>query len=320
MIVVLRGHEFLPVYLNPKFMNDARWDALAGLLKWARGNADTLRQTVPLLPASWQHGGLSIPNFNGAAPMPREPYGYAHVKNGRGLVALRNPWIAPQSYRVKLDEYLGFSPADAMNLSAVSLYPEPRLYGENLKFGDTLEVALAPYETVVLSIGPPAGTQSIPRASDAVRNQLAVLNCEHELRRTAGAKGAAARLTCRARVRVTAPWAELLVLCEGQKPPTVPPGRLTIGGRAVPMETISSAAGWFSGPPSHEHWTFLRAPLSAGESEIVLDQAVGQDCTKLSVWLWATKPGGAATYPNALPQPETISLDGAVLMNVVELK
>ena len=49
--------------------------------------------------------------------------------------------------------------------------------------------------------------------------------------------------------------------------------------------------------------------------------SVGSDCTKVSVWAWATKPGGAvATYPNALPQPETISLDGAGLLDVVQLK
>ena len=107
VMTVMRGHMFLPVYVNPKFMNDARWDALAGLLRWARKNADVLEETVPLLPVSWQQGG--VPHFSDEAVMPREPYGYAHVKDNVGLVVLRNPWIAPQSYALKLDRRLGFS-------------------------------------------------------------------------------------------------------------------------------------------------------------------------------------------------------------------
>ena len=79
VVTVMRGHMFLPLYVNPKFMNDARWDALAGLLKWARNNAEVLDQTVPLLPASWRQG--QAPRFSDEPTMPREPYGYAHVKN-----------------------------------------------------------------------------------------------------------------------------------------------------------------------------------------------------------------------------------------------
>ena len=85
--VVLRGHEFLPVYLNPKFMNDARWSALAELLKWTRSNAAILAETVPLLPVAWQHG--EVPRCTDVGTMPRGPYGYAHVKDNAGLVALR---------------------------------------------------------------------------------------------------------------------------------------------------------------------------------------------------------------------------------------
>jgi len=65
-------------------------------------------------------------------------------------VLLRNPWIEPQTYTVKLaiDPYVA---AGATRLSAVSIYPEARVYGTDLKPGDTLNVPLAPYETVVLA-------------------------------------------------------------------------------------------------------------------------------------------------------------------------
>jgi hypothetical protein len=331
--VVLRGHEFLPVYLNPKFMNDARWDALSQVLKWARHNAAILGETVLLLPAAWQHG--EVPRFGHGEAMPREPYGYAHIKQGAGLVALRNPWIAPQSYRLKLDESLGFTPAGAKNLSAVSLYPEPRLYGENLKFGDTLDVALAPYETVVLSIDSLTKTPDVPRAADAVRRHLVISGRKHQLQRRAASESrpaetpsqpappaaAAVRLTCSAQVRATAPHAELLLLCEGKKGLAAPVGRLTVDGRETATEAISSDAGWSAtGASPLERWIFFRAPLAAGEHAVSLDYALGGGSTRVSVWVLATKPGGVSAYPNSLPQPETVSLDGVAVLDVVEVK
>ena len=332
--VVLRGHEFIPVYVNPKFMNDARWGSLAELLTWTRHNAAILAETVPLLPVAWQHG--AIPRFTDAGTMPRGPYGYAHVKNNAGLVALRNPWIAPQSYQLKLDRGLGFTPA-AKRLSAVSLYPEPRLYAESLKFGDTLDVSLVPYETLVLSIDALRNTPEIPHASATVRRHLVVGDRKARLYSDAtpktnsptGAKpanrpagAAAVRWACSAQVRATAPRAELLLLYEGDKLPAAPVGKLLIGGREVHPEAISSDSGWCAtGRPHHENWMFLRAPLSAGENAVSLDYAMpeGGANVKVSVWVWATKPGGASAYPNALPQPETISLDGAALLDTTAI-
>jgi hypothetical protein len=183
VMTVMRGHQFLPLYVNPKFMTDGRWRALADLLKWARANAGLLDQTVPLLPRSWQTG--KIPRFSDKEAMPREPFGYAHVRGDVGIVALRNPWIAPHTYTVKLDGRIGFSSA-ATRLSAVSLYPEPRVYATRLKFGDMLEVALAPYETVVLSI---QVDNAVGRPFQAVRDGLKrpsyvkIGKCDHQLRR-----------------------------------------------------------------------------------------------------------------------------------------
>jgi hypothetical protein len=332
--VVMRGHMFLPLYVNPKFMDDSRWSALAELLRWARKNAEALGETVPLLPASWRKG--SMPCFSDQGTMPREPYGYAHVAGRCGLVALRNPWIAPQTYSLKLDAGLGFSPA-AADLTAVSLYPEPRLYGEKLKFGDTLVVPLAPYETVVLSLGRLNGSKDLgaagklPRVSPA-QSALEVLACRPTVQRVTfqgsqaplgpnwtcrlGDVRSAVRFALDAKVRLAAPQAELLVLCEGAKPPAAPVGRLSIDHRDVEFQTTSSASGWSAtGLPAHEHWTFLQAPLVAGEHEISLDQFAGGDCTKISAWVWATKRGGGAgAWPNSLPQPEVLSLGGAALL------
>ena len=339
VVTVMRGHMFLPLYVNPKFMNDARWDSLAGLLRWARNNAAILDQTTPLLPVAWQGG--RVPRFSDDAAMPREPYGYSHVgnQNGKpfGLVMLRNPWIAPQSYSMKLDESLGF-PTDASDLTAVGLYPEPRVYGKQLKFGDTLDVALAPYETVVLALKAEAIPQDrdMPLASVAVRSHLNVSSCTHQVQRVAfdgsgapmgpdwtsrlGDAASGVRWTCNASVDVKSPQAELLILYEGKKPFTTPEGRLTVDGREVNLEAISSTTGWSATVmPPHEYWVFQRAPLTTGKHAVVLDNLVGDDFECVSAWVLAAKPGGVSTYPNALPQPETISLDGVALFPKVDV-
>ncbi len=332
VITVMRGHMFLPLYVNPKFMDDARWKALAGLLRWARANASVLEETTPLLPRAWQKG--KVPRFTDDGVMPREPYGYAHFQAGSGLVALRNPWVAPQSYTFKLPPTLG--PKSGANaFTAVSLYPEPRLYAEGLKSGDSLDVPLAPYETIVLSIGEHPATQSLARAASAVRSQVKVARCDHRLERVTfekagawlgpdwtsllGDVGSAVHLALDARIELAAPQGELFVLCEGTKAPAAPMGRVKVNGREIVPGTASSAAGWSATMLSaHEHWTFLRIPLVGGTNDVSLDEYVGDDCTTISAWGWATRPGASSAYPNSLPQPETISLDGATLLAPVE--
>ena len=75
---VLRGHAFISLYVNPKYMNEQRWAMLAGLINWSRQNEDLLTapNTQPLRPATWLRDGT--PWLSHDAVMPREPYGYAH--------------------------------------------------------------------------------------------------------------------------------------------------------------------------------------------------------------------------------------------------
>jgi hypothetical protein len=335
VMTVMRGHLFLPLYVNPRFMNKDRWKALADLLAWARSHEKILDHTVPLLPASWQGG--KIPRFTDAGVMPREPYGYAHVQGQAGLVALRNPWIAPMTYSLKLSQGLGFSSGGG-TYSVTSLYPEPRRYGDGLRLGDSLEIPLAPYETLVLSIDAKPEERgsdpifSVPRATSVVRSQVKVTQAKSRLQRGAfrdtgkalgpdwtcllGSGASAVRLTLEAQVEVTAPQAEVVLLLEGSKPPACPVGRVEINGRSVQPAESSSATGWSATLlPKHEHWTFLRAPLTRGHNVVAIDQFLEDDCREVSAWVLVGKTGSTSTSAGALPQPESFSLDGAALMS-----
>ena len=327
VMVLMRGNMFISVYLNPKFMDGARWKDLADTFKWARRNAPGLEETVPILPAAWAGG--AVPRFTNEFKAPREPYGFSHVSGTRGgLIGLRNPWIVARTVALTLDESIGVPPG-TKGLTAVSLFPEPRLYGRKLGFGDTLNVPLAPYETLVLSLTPEsdhaAGT--LPLVATALGQGIQVQGKQESRRpiETAGGGKTQTQIDLQAELTVAAPEGQLLILKECDTPTSGPlEARLTVDGKPRTLRVTGSATGWScSGAPQPEHWVFQSAPLSQGKHTLALTLTSDSQTTpsRVSVWGWATKPksGGAVKYPNTLPQPETLSLGSVCLLEPAEM-
>jgi len=137
--VVGRGCRLLTLYINPKhFRNgDRDWAFLASLLKWTRHHAATLGHTTLI----------------GGDPYKREVYGYAHFAGDRGIVCLRNPFIEPKTVKLKLDESVGWARADAKDAFAARIvYPRDEVLDRPLRHGDTLELKLEAYETMITHI------------------------------------------------------------------------------------------------------------------------------------------------------------------------
>jgi len=339
VMTLMRGHMFLPVYLNPKYMDDARWRQFAEFLNWARKNDTLLENTEPLLPKSWQDG--QCPTFTNDAQMPREPYGYAHWNEQGGIVALRNPWIAPQSYTLVLDTRYGFpkrQPGVLTGVSAVSLYPEPRFYNlevhGDVSSAGSIAIPLVPYETLVLSIAKNQPIANLPNPGalfhvnkDVQSSTLKAERVEFEGEKEAfgpdwtslvGDTESQLRLTLEGKANITEANAELLVLFD--KIPKFDIS-LHINGEEVTPTVSSSDTGWgASGLKNPERWAFLRAPLSQGANDITLEFA-GDTAATVSAWIWTTKPGRleGSGYPNALPEPETISLNSVALLEPTDL-
>jgi hypothetical protein len=309
--VIMRGHGFVPMYIKPDCMNPQRWSDLAKLLTWTRSNSGTiLANTYPLLPASWQNG--KAPQFSSYDVMPREIYGYAHCKDNKSLILLRNPWIMPQTYTIKIDENIGFTSPTA-NMSAVSLYPENRIYGQNLKYGSILAFPLAPYETIVLSIGSGHDTKNIPDVRDSIGGKI-----KANLTQSNAAKDFV--IDVNATIDSNAPQTKLLVCMEGayknEKALATPSYQLTINGSPANITVLSSTDGWrATGMQEWEHWKFLQVDLNSAHNEISLRQLQPDpNCTNVSIWVWATKNGnGTMSLKNSLPSPELIYLDAALL-------
>lgn len=335
VMTVLRGHAFVPMYLNPRYMNRARWASLAGLLAWGRSNAPLLRRTVPLLPVSWQCSGP--PRFSDADSMPREPYGYAHWDGSRGLVALRNPWIAPQSYSLRLGLGTDDQAGEQERVSVVSLYPAVRVYTANGRLGETLQVALAPYETLVLSVGPRQPTDGLPQAEDVLTGSVRAVKMQHHLiaekyaaspapfgpdwTSPLGELTSAISLELQGDVEVRSAEAELLVLLEGPRSPAVPVCNLHVDGKPTSTDTMVSDVGWAATVlPQPEHWTFVRARLPHGKSAVHLSLLTETSATAVSAWVRAfAPPDQNRVYPNALPSPEQVSLDSVALLGPIEV-
>ena len=205
---------------------------------------------------------------------------------------MRNPWISPQSYALKLDAETDLSP-QANGLSAVSLYPENRIYAKQLKFGDTLTIPLAPYETVVLAIGPEENLAAIPDVCERIGNGICATGVQSEVHRveflaakkpdgpgksteaaglfgpdwtaTLGHAKRSLELRLEAIVSLASTQGELLVLSEEKSQPIPPQCRLLRNGKDV-RATMSGPDLGYSGTvlPRPEQWLFA-IPACRGE-------------------------------------------------------
>jgi hypothetical protein len=136
-----RGRFFLPAYVNPKYVSDEEWATFAGLLRWARSNADVLRNTI-VLPSRVEQG---------------EPYAYAHWLGQRGIVAVRNPSNQTQTYR--LDLRAAGAPPDLADAVCYTQFPYRKGLAAFLSSTAVVPVRLAPWELLFLEIVPRSGLQ-----------------------------------------------------------------------------------------------------------------------------------------------------------------
>ncbi|MCE5347083.1 MAG: hypothetical protein LLG13_12465 [Bacteroidales bacterium] len=321
---IMRGHLFLPLYINPVFMDGSRWKMIADIITWAKNNASLIKNTKVLLPESWQNA--NVPRFEeDASAMPREPYGYAHCTDNRGLIELRNPWIRNCEYKLKIDRSTGFS-ENAGNLNIVSIYPEVRIYARDLKYGDVVNIPLAPYETLVVSVSDNESLNGLPNAVNLLRGfgnvkidktEKNVIEPEVSDDSAKTVTASMIRLGMEGSVEVKSPQADLLILIEGDNGTFNQKGTLTINGNPTPLITTENRRILPRWKASKKYWVFLKAPLKSGENSISLKLDLTESQQKVSVWAWARKPGNIApaNYPNILPQPEDISLES---VNLVE--
>lgn len=132
-----RGISMWELYISPDFLTDDEWDVLAEAIRWAKDR-------FPLLCSTEMIGG---------DPDDRKAYGYVHFSGKNGLVAVRNPFIEPQTVRLKFSESLGLD-ADADSLVLERVYPTHWVSPELYSTGSVVDIPLQGYETAIYEIYP----------------------------------------------------------------------------------------------------------------------------------------------------------------------
>ncbi len=134
---VARGITMIELYISPDLLNEGEWNAIGGAVNWAKDRNAVLSNT----------------HMIGGDPTNREPYGFVHFKESKGILALRNPFITPAHILVHLSAEYGLDPK-ASNLVLEKVYPyrwiSPKLYAS----GITIDIPLEGYESAVFELYP----------------------------------------------------------------------------------------------------------------------------------------------------------------------
>ncbi|UCH96752.1 MAG: alpha-galactosidase [Candidatus Aminicenantes bacterium] len=132
-----RGVTMWELYISPNLLTDGEWNAIARSIRWAKHRFETLKSTEMV----------------GGDPGSKEAYGYVHFSKKRGIIAVRNPFIKPQTLKIELSPAFGLCP-QASSLVLERVYPgrwvSPYLYAA----GAALELPLQGYETAIYEIYP----------------------------------------------------------------------------------------------------------------------------------------------------------------------
>ena len=132
-----RGTGFWELYFSPSMFNDAKWKITTDVLDWAEDNFHILQNA----------------KLFGETPTKGNVYGYSAWDGSEGIVSFRNPTNVEKTYSLKLDELVGVTDK-VKNVSRVGIYPYAnKADGEVFSYGDTINVTLKPFETIVYSFG-----------------------------------------------------------------------------------------------------------------------------------------------------------------------
>ena len=141
LLYFARGVSMWELYISPDILTDGEWDAMARAMLWAKDRFPVLSTTEMI----------------GGDPKKRETYGYVHFRGSRGIIAARNPWVAPGLLKVGLSTAYGLD-REASSLVLERVYPtrwiSPTLY----KAGSEFDIPLDGYETAIYEVYPLAGT------------------------------------------------------------------------------------------------------------------------------------------------------------------
>ncbi|MGA2256921.1 MAG: hypothetical protein ABSG53_19895 [Thermoguttaceae bacterium] len=128
------GTQMQEMYITPTLLTPANWDSLAASAKWARANAETLRDT----------------HWVGGDPAELQVYGWAAWSPRKGILTLRNPAGRPGSITIDVAKVFELPDSAPRHYKLVSPYQDQRVTVSSLTAGKKATFSLQPYEVLVL--------------------------------------------------------------------------------------------------------------------------------------------------------------------------
>ena len=297
------GNMMYELYITPDMLSAGEMDALGNVTKWAIANAH------PLLDNSTMVLG---------DPAKREPYGYVHSSPEKSIVTLRNPFVAPRTVRLRIDEENGFHKVEGPQVLEVQ-YPYRAVIAA-VKFGDTVTFDLGAYEQLLFELRPDDqvpvdGRFSVqgstirtyaPAASAAIAFSAGPLRAE-------GAAGAARTLHVSTTVDVPADYreAKLAFLLEPDREIRGVTATAADGGQPLSLTVETGGANrgawhWFYAnlpPGKHSIDLTMRIPATPGSARITGWLLTRRELAARDAHL--TPSGGKALPPPSLLPAES---------------
>lgn len=203
------------------WLSDSRWGNFMGMERWRESIVMDLGRGSRLFPNIW--GNLytltdddvtflawiqAFANKHAAYfqhrrtipgdPFRNEVYGYAHGQGARSFLFLSNAHFASRPVTLTLDASLGLTARAGTKLALTTHFPEkkqlrrPGVGSKPWSVGDTVELWLRPFETLMLEVAPPAKSKPLP-ARTLTAAQAAALGVSLTLRPIAPAERLDAR-------------------------------------------------------------------------------------------------------------------------------
>jgi hypothetical protein len=270
-----RGRWFISTYLKPELMKPTDWDFLAAMVRWERENKGSL---------------VNARQFGGR-PENRDAYGYFFHNPDRDLYCIRNPWIEERSIVLPVSSNL----SEARDVRMI--YPRRALVARLQPGADAPRISIAPYETALFETVPATDTP-VP---DLVLPQVGMAGTTLRVDGTTGTKPTV-HYTWDASLDVPAGnGAELYVLVEATPDVKSATCNLTLAGRAVKPQTITSEGQWAAaGAPSPDHWMWFTTPLRDGQQSVHVDVNVPVSPAAISVFVRGKMPALSDPAPDGV--------------------
>jgi hypothetical protein len=132
------GTQMQEMYITPKLLSPANWDALSAAARWSRENADVLVDT----------------HWVGGDPSEMVVYGWASWSPRKGILTLRNPSGHKSQITIDAAKVFELPESASKKYKLTSPYADQRATVTELVAGKEATFELQPYEVLVFDAAP----------------------------------------------------------------------------------------------------------------------------------------------------------------------